>query len=213
MSGLVQFALKENEPNKPTSGPWGDPLPPHTALVWKSASSESPKRTKRTKRTDGKPTKSGNDYMKDDIKGMAEDCARIMSAAVDEALDQGDGISASRLRPALEAHFKAAGICFDPRMNRLALGLARRRMAEQTVEAMRDATKHWSPEKLVRYSAERMRQLGELTRLTEDIRKLPPPASYAKTLAKQLEKPELETIQGAAAWLKEFAAAYREAEL
>lgn len=74
---------------------------------------------------------------------------------------------------------------------------------------MAEATKHWSAEKKERFSAERMRQLGELIRLTEHICKLPTPATYAKTLAKQLEANELATIEQASEWLKEFAFNYR----
>ena len=137
---------------------------------------------------------------KESIKEQAAGYVGIMSAAVDEALDKGGGmISASLLRPILEAHFKSAGVAFQPRMNRLALGLAKRRMVEQSNAELREATKHWTPEMRARYAPERMRQLGELTRLTEDICKLPAPAEYAETLARQLEKEELQTIKAAGA--------------
>ena len=86
-----------------------------------------------------------------------------------------------------------------------------RSMAAQAKEELREATKDWSAEKRERYSAERMRQLGELTRLTEDICKLPAPQSYAKTLAWQLEDGELQTIEAASKWLAEFATEYRTA--
>lgn len=149
---------------------------------------------------------------KESMKEQAEGYVGIMGAAVDETLKKHGGmISASWLRPILEAHFKAAGIAFHPGMNRLALGMAKRRMAEQSNAALREATKHWSPEMRARFAPERMRQLGELTRLAGDICKLPAPEEYSKTLAKQLESEWLATIEAAAAWLKAFAAAYRDA--
>ena len=82
-------------------------------------------------------------------------------------------------------------------------------MAAQSHAEMADKTKHWSAAKKERWSAERMRQLGELVRLTEDLCKLPDPATYAKTLAKQLEADELATLERASEWLKEFAFNYR----
>lgn len=83
-----------------------------------------------------------------------------------------------------------------------------RSMAAESESEVRQATAHWTPDQRAAVSPERMRQQGELLRLTADLARLPDPVEYAHE-HRDLPSRAIQQAEQAHAWLSDFLSEWR----
>lgn len=83
-----------------------------------------------------------------------------------------------------------------------------RSMAAESEAEVQQATAHWTPVQRAAVSPERMRQQGELLRLTADLARLPDPIEYAHE-HRDLPSRAIQQAEQAHAWLSDFLSEWR----
>lgn len=83
-----------------------------------------------------------------------------------------------------------------------------RSMAAESEAEVQAATAHWTPVQRAAVAPERMRQQGELLRLTGDLARLPDPVEYAHE-HRDLPARVIEQAEQAHAWLSDFLSEWR----
>lgn len=83
-----------------------------------------------------------------------------------------------------------------------------RSMAAESEAEVQQATSHWTPDQRAAVAPERMRQQGELMRLTADLSRLPDPVEYAHE-HRDLPARVIDQAEQAHAWLSDFLSEWR----